>query len=112
MSRVRWVETLSRGHVRIETDFLYLDGAYVDLFVVCIPPPGAPLEFSDLGQTMALLLDHGYGATLNGSAIEKEAAAVEEAIVLLGQACLRVSELLIATVGGLEGDATCPRPLL
>lgn len=119
MCMVRGVDLLPRGHVRIETGFTYPDGAHVDVFVVngAKPPLGATTVLSDLGQTSDLLLHHDvkpwsskkravqledavglYGVTLHGGALEKKVAgsdeAVQKGIVLLGQACLRMSDML------------------
>jgi hypothetical protein len=105
--------------VRIETGFTYPDGANVDVFVVkgtkILHDPMVLL--SDLGQTTDLLLHHDvkpwsskkravqledavslYGVGLRGGALEKEIPssdqAVQEGIVALGQACLRMSDML------------------
>ncbi len=110
---------LPKGHIRIQTGFLYPDGSSVDVFVVDEPsaPLLPPMRLSDLGQTMAFLLDHDvqpwtskkrrtqleqaidlYGASLRGGALELPVTptddSLQEGIVLLGQACVRMSDLL------------------
>jgi hypothetical protein len=119
MCMVRSVDVLPRGHVRIETGFTYPDGGSVDVFVVkgakILQTPTALL--SDLGQTTDLLLHHDvkpwsskkrvvqledavglYGVDVSGGALQKEVAnsdeALQQGIVELGQACLRMSDLL------------------
>jgi hypothetical protein len=116
---VRGVDLLPKGHLRIETRFLYPDGSSVDVFLVDDPrqPLLPPSRLSDLGQTMSFLLNHElkpwtskkrkiqleeaislYGVELVGGALERPIAdtqdALKEGIVLLGQACVRMSDLL------------------
>lgn len=116
---VRGADILPRGHVRLETAFTYPDGAFVDVFLVKgAKSPQAPTALlSDLGQTTDLLLHHDvkpwsskkravqledairlYGVELSGGALQKEVTSSDEAlqqgIVALGQACLRMSDLL------------------
>ena len=109
---VRGVDVLPQGHVRIETAFLYPDGSSIDVFVVHDEgrSPMSPPKISDLGQTAELLLNHGvkpwanttledvlplYGVELIGGALEKTIGwpeeSLERAIILLGQACIRMS---------------------
>lgn len=119
MCMVHSVDILPRGHVRLETGFTYPDGASVDVFVVkgAKAPLTSTALLSDLGQTTDLLLHHDvkpwsskkravqledavrlYGVELSGGALQKEVASSDEAlqqgIVALGQACLRMSDLL------------------
>ncbi|MBK9753970.1 MAG: DUF1828 domain-containing protein [Nannocystis sp.] len=116
---VRGVDVLPRGHIRLETGFLYPDGSSVDLFLVNDPkePHLPPTRLSDLGQTTAFLLNHDikpwtskkrrtqledaislYGVTLAGGALEKKIAdsqgTLKDEHILLGQACVRASDLL------------------
>lgn len=117
---VQGVDRVPRGHLRIETGFLYPDGSSIDVFVVDDrdAPLLPPRKLSDLGQTMEFLFNHGlkpwtskkrrtqledavslYQARLVGGALEYELSGLERAdlqqgIVRLGQACLRVSDLL------------------
>lgn len=121
---VKKAEVLPRGHIRIETSFLYPDGSNVDVFVV--NDPGSPLlpptRLTDFGQTTAFLLNHEvrpwtsakrraqlqeavslYGVELAGGALVKPIADVakdlNEGIILLGQACVRMSDLLFTKHG-------------
>ncbi len=116
---VRAVDKLPRGHVRIQTGFLYPDGSSVDVFIV--DDPSQPLlpasRISDLGQTMDFLLHHDvkpwtsqkrkaqlesaislYGVELEGGALVKPIidtdSSLREGIILLGQACVRMADLL------------------
>lgn len=116
---VRGADVLPRGHIRIETGFLYPDGSFVDIFLVEDPrqPLLPPSRLSDLGQTMAFLLHHDvkpwtskkrrlqleeaislYGVELAGGSLEKRMAdtqgALKEGVILLGQVCVRMSDLL------------------
>ncbi len=54
---VRSVDQLPKGHVRIETPFMYPDGGSVDVFLVDESPLLPPTKLSDLGQTIAWLAD-------------------------------------------------------
>lgn len=113
---VRGVEQLRSGPVRIETAFLYPDGASVDLFVAedsnLFPTP----RLSDLGQTMSWLLDvqvkpwlsrkrqafvedvlRLYSVEQRGGELLRPLPDLEglvPGIVSLGQAAVRVSDLL------------------
>lgn len=116
---VKEADMLPKGHIRIQTGFLYPDGSSIDVFVVNDPkePLLPPSRLSDFGQTMAFLLNHDvkpwsskkrriqledavslYGVELAGGALEKRITntqeSLSEAIILLGQACLRMSDLL------------------
>lgn len=116
---VKAVDSVPRGHLRIQTGFLYPDGSSVDVFVVDHPdaPLLPPTELSDFGQTMAFLLDHDvhpwkskkrkqqleqaidlYGVSLKGGSLVRplgnELSSLQEGILLLGQACVRMSDLV------------------
>jgi hypothetical protein len=114
---VRAVDQLPRGHVRFETEFLYPDRSSVDLFLVQEEPLLAPRKLSDLGQTLSWLSDLlvkpwlsksrqallegallACGARQEGGALELSIESVEHdllpGIVLLGQACVRVADLI------------------
>jgi len=118
-SMVRKADLLPRGHIRIETSFLYPDGSNVDLFVVNDPgnPLFPPTRLTDFGHTLTFLLNHEvrpwtsakrraqledavslYGVELAGGALVKPIADVatdlREGVILLGQACIRMSDLL------------------
>lgn len=115
-SLIRDVDQVPRGHVRIETAFLYPDGASVDLFLV--QPEGLQFgghHLSDLGQTTSWLLDvqvkpwlskkrqafvedaiRLYGVRKHGGALEKTLETLDDladGIVALGQSCVRVADL-------------------
>ncbi len=109
-SIVRESAPLPRGHLRVETAFLYPDGTSIELYLM-----KEPLRLSDLGQTTAWLLHlqikpwlsrrrqavvedvlRLYGAEQQGGAIEIALSSLDhliEGIVRLGQACLRVADL-------------------
>ncbi len=119
---VREVDKVPRGHVRLETAFLYPDGSSVDLFVKddttapLLPTATASLALSDLGQTMSWLLDvqvkpsmskkrqqfvedaiRLYDVKQEGGALETRLRSLDElmtGIVRLGQACVRVADLI------------------
>lgn len=112
------VDQVRKGHVRLQTQFLYPDGSNVDVFVYLDPsgpllPPG---RLTDLGQTTAWLLDlqvrpwkskkrqtyledaiRIYGVSQNDGAFELNLDQVNNdlvaGVVLLGQACVRVADL-------------------
>ena len=112
---VRSVDRLPKGHVRLETGFLYPDGASVDVFLVEEAPLLPSSKLSDLGQTMSWLLDvqvkpwlskkrqrfvedalRVYGVTQSGGALELplEPGKLVDGVVRLGQACVRVADLI------------------
>jgi hypothetical protein len=113
------VDDVPRGHIRIETSFLYPDGSAIDVFLEqdnrLLPDIGG-LTLTDFGSTWSWLqnleirpnksatnrmhfdriLDL-YGCRLNGSAIEQDVPDLDQlpaAIVQLGQACLRTADLI------------------
>jgi hypothetical protein len=112
---VRRVDTLPKGHVRIETAFLYPDGSSVDVFLVDDAPLFAPGKLSDFGQTTSWLLDvqirpwlskkrqrfvedalRIYGVEQHGGALEFSLESLDQltdGLVKLGQACVRVADL-------------------
>lgn len=113
-SLVRAVDRVPKGHVRLETAFLYPDGGSVDVFVVDDPllPPS---RLSDFGQTISWLADvqvrpwlskkrqrfledalRLYDVQQVGGALETELASLDDlvsGVVRLGQACVRVADL-------------------
>lgn len=116
---VEGADLLPKGHIRLQTGFLYPDGSSVDVFVVDDPraPLLPPSRLSDLGHTMSFLLDHDvkpwtskkrkvqlehaislYGVELAGGALERRLtdtqASLSEGVILLGQACVRMSDLV------------------
>lgn len=111
----RSIEQLPKGHVRIETAFLYPDGSAVDVFVVEQDPLLPATKLSDLAQTTSWLADvqvkpwlsrkrqqmlHDalriYGVRQEGGALERSMSSLADlvdGVVLLGQACVRVADL-------------------
>ena len=117
-SIIRGIDRVPRGHYRIETGFLYPDGSSVDLFLLATAtdaPHGTPLVVSDLGQTTAWLLNvqvkpwlskkrkaliedvlRIYSASQVGGSFQisvNDTSKIEQAIIMLGQACLRIADL-------------------
>ena len=116
---VRAKDVVQRGHLRLETRFLYPDGSSVDLFVL----NGTQQQLlakepvlSDLGQTTSWLADlqvkpwqskkrqrfledaiYVLGVHQNGGALETPFEPnhdnLEDAVIRLGQACVRVADL-------------------
>ncbi|NOY91026.1 MAG: DUF1828 domain-containing protein [Deltaproteobacteria bacterium] len=125
-SLVRSVDELPKGHVRIETGFLYPDGSSVDVFVVEASPMFPTLKLSDLGQTTSWLLDlqvrpwlskkrqrlaedaiRIYEVRQEGGALEYALSGLDslvEGIVRLGQACVRVADLTYTRRSSLQGS--------
>lgn len=113
---VRGVDEPRRGPVRIETAFLYPDGGSIDLFLVEDEDLFRALRLSDLGQTMSWLFDvqvkpwlsrkrqgfiddalRLYRVEQHGGQLVRPLAALDDlvpAIVALGQACVRVADLV------------------
>ncbi|WNG13254.1 DUF1828 domain-containing protein [Cystobacter fuscus] len=115
---IRGVDRVPKGHLRIETDFLYPDGTPIEVFLV--KDKETPLmpfsKLSDLGQTTAYLLNlsvrpwvsakrrtfledtlRTHRVELNGGAFEVAVSRPDElpdAIIRLAQTCLRVSDLI------------------
>lgn len=111
---VRGVDVLPEGHLRVETKFLYPDGSFVDVFVV--DDPHEPRTLSDFAQTTAFLLDNNvkpwaspkrraqladvlslYGVERRGGELcldfdPQNTAMLGERVIVLGQACLRMSD--------------------
>lgn len=120
---VRGTDQVPRGHIRLETAFLYPDGGSVDVFVVD-GPGGVPAKLSDLGQTISWLLDvqvrpwlskkrqrfvedtlRIYGVEQTEGALELPLERVEDLIpgvVRLGQACVRVADLIYTRRSSLQ----------
>lgn len=113
---VRRVDSVRGAAIRIETAFLYPDGASIDLFVVEEAEPSRALRLSDFGQTMSWLLDvqvkpwlsrkrqgflddvmNLYKVEQQGGELVRSLAGLDElvpGIVSLGQACVRVADLM------------------
>lgn len=129
---VRGVDTVPRGHVRLETKFQYPDRSSVDLFILNGPQgvltPTDPV-LSDLGQTMTWLADvqvrpwqskkrmqlledalNSLHVQQNGGALEASFQAsrgsLEDAVIRLGQACVRVADLCFTRRSNLSVNAT------
>jgi len=125
---VRGIDRVPKGHVRLETGFLYPDGSSVDVFLVEHSPLLRGLKLSDLGQTMSWLLDvqvkpwlskkrqrfvedalRLYGVELVGGALERpldSMAELLEGVVKLGQACVRVADLTYTRRSALQSGVS------
>lgn len=125
-SLVRHVDELPKGHVRLETAFLYPDGSSVDVFVVEEIPLLQTLKLSDLGQTTSWLLDvqvrpwlskkrqrfledalRLYDVKQAGGALERplaSPASLIDGLVKLGQACVRVADLTYTRRSALQSS--------
>lgn len=123
-SIVRNVDQVPRGHVRIETAFLYPEGSSVDLFLVEEAPLLPATRLSDLGNTSQWLLDvqvrawlskkrqalvddalRIYDVSRQGGAFEIQLAsldAIVDGVVRLGQACVRVADLVYTRRSSLQ----------
>jgi Domain of unknown function DUF1828 len=130
-SIVRTIDVVPRGHIRIMTGLLYPDGSSVDVFIVndthespAGGAPAQPLRLSDLGQTVAWLLDVGVRPWLS----KKRQAFIEDVLRLydvrqaggelsldlkpgdeltvgilrLAQACIRVADLTFTRRSSLQ----------
>lgn len=115
---VREIDRVQRGHVRMETKFKYPDGGSIDLFVKHSHPDLflATRTLTDFGQTMSWLADmqvrpaqskkrqrfvddalRVLDVKQNGGALECDFEvahdSLEDAVIRLGQACVRVADL-------------------
>lgn len=113
---VKGIDTVPRGHVRLETRFKYPDRSSVDLFIQNPTQTGERLVLTDLGQTTLWLNDlqvrpwqskkrsrfiedalHVLEIRQAGGAFEVDFQMSQEslmdAVVRLGQACVRVADL-------------------
>jgi hypothetical protein len=123
---VKGVDRLPKGHLRIETGFLYPDGSSIEVFLVESAGSlfGQSLKLSDLGQTIAWLLDvqvkpwiskkrqafledaiRLYRVNQEGGALEYPLESLEElpqGVVRLAQACLRVADLTFTRRSALQ----------
>jgi hypothetical protein len=121
---VRDVDVLPKGHLRIETGLLYPDGASIEVYLVEDASLPGGHKLTDLGQTTSWLLDVQvkpwlskkrqrlledaidlYGVRQNGGALELPLESIDqipEGIIRLGQACLRVSDLLFTRRSALQ----------
>jgi hypothetical protein len=114
------VNTVPKGHIRIETGFLYPDGSSIDVFIE--QPDQATLDIhkpilSDFGTTWSWLQNfemrpnrspaqkiyfstilENYKCRLNGAALECEIENnlddLAVGIMRLGQACMRTADLI------------------
>jgi len=113
---IQSVDQIRGSTIRIETAFLYPDGASVDIFVVTEGERSPDLILSDLGQTMSWLLDvqvkpwlsrkrQGflddvlklYGVLQQGGALVRPLVGIDHlvpGIVSLGQACVSTADLM------------------
>jgi len=112
---VRDIDRVPRGHIRLETGFLYPDGASVDVFLLERSDLAKRLVLTDLGQTSSWLLGvqvrpwlsrkrreflddaiRLYGVRQEGGSLELPLDALEklaDGVARLGQACVRVADL-------------------
>lgn len=82
------VDTVPKGHIRIETVFQYPDGDSVDLFIRCDRPT---LTLSDLGQTTMWL---SYLFDTEGVSLEVELESLDAllaGIEKLGREAVRIT---------------------
>lgn len=115
-SLVGEIDFVRNGYLRIETCIKYPDGDSIDVFLSEQKDAQFPLLLSDLGQTTAWLLTldlkpfnsqkrkaivddilRMYGVRIANNALELPIRRLEDlasSIVLLAQACLRVSDLM------------------
>lgn len=115
-SLVRAIDELRGGQIRLETAFVYPDGGSIDLFLVENADLFRDLRLTDLGQTMSWLFDARvmpwlspkrkgfvddvlelYGIEQEGGQLLVRLGSLDELmprIVSLGQACLRVADLV------------------
>ena len=129
---VRASDVVPKGHLRLETKFLYPDRSSVDVFVVNEAQQqllAASPILSDLGQTTSWLADvqvkpwqskkrqrlledaiEILGIRQNGGALETPFEpshdGLEDAVIRLGQACVRVADLLFTRRSSLQVTAT------
>lgn len=129
------VDTVPRGHVRITTGFLYPEGSSMDLFLVNTRFTDGALKLTDFGSTLEWLMDlevypenspaqtalliaaaRNCGVSFERGELELDLAALDElpdAIMRLGQTCLRLADLLYTTrgdVGAATASDTTGRP--
>lgn len=125
---VRDVTQLPKGHARIETAFLYPEGSAVDVFLVDETHSRPAVKLSDLANTSQWLLNvqvqpwlskkrqayvddalRIYNVTKQGGALELELPSLEElvdGVVRLGQACVRVADLIYTRRSSLQLPVT------
>lgn len=121
---VRAKDVVPKGHLRLETKFLYPDRSSVDVFVV-----KATTQLSDLGQTTSWLADlqirpwqskkrqrfledalYVLGVQRSGGALETSFEptheSLEDAVIRLGQACVRVADLSFTRRSSFQASVT------
>jgi len=118
---VRDVGTVPRGHIRITTSFLYPEGSSVELFLVNTKFTEGALKLTDFSSTLEWLMDleirpedsptqtalltdaaRNCGVSFENGALEVPLDSLDElpdAIVRLGQTCIRVADLFYTTRG-------------
>ncbi len=127
-SLIHGIDQLPKGYVRMETAFIYPDGSSVDVFVVDDAPLLRTLKLSDLGQTTSWLLDvqvrpwlskkrqglledalRSLDVRQEGGALERPLSSITQLIdgvVKLGQACVRVADLVYTKRSSLQTVVT------
>jgi hypothetical protein len=115
-SLIKGIDSVPKGHLRIETAFRYPDGSSIEVFVPHESDLFPAHKLTDFGQTVSSLVNmqvkpwmskkrsaqledaiRPYDVKLNGAALEASMTRDEdlpEAMIRLSQACLRVSDLL------------------
>lgn len=124
-SLIHEVGRVPRGHIRLETAFLYPDGTSVEVYLVQNSAAG-PLRLSDLGQTTAWLLDlqikpwlskrrqalaedviQTLGVQQSGGALELPLESLDtlmSGVVRLAQACIRIADLIYTRRAALQSS--------
>jgi hypothetical protein len=122
---VKAVDKLPKGHVRLETRFFYPDRSAIDLFIKNPMQTGDKLILTDMGYTTSWLSDvlvkpwqskkrarfvedalrvldvHQEGGAL-ATEFTKDPGSLVDAIVRLGQACVRVADLTFTRRSALQ----------
>lgn len=125
-SLIKGVDVVPRGHTRIETNFRYPDGTSIEVFLPSTEDSlqTGPLTLTDFGQTTSWLMNlqvkpwlskkrqvfleealSNYDVVLEGGALVAQCKTVAElpsAIIRLGQACLRASDLVFTRRASLQ----------
>lgn len=121
-SLVREIGFVPKGHLRVETGFVYPDGTSIEVFVV--DSGNGRLKLSDLGQTSSWLLHLQikpwlskkreamlsdalalHGVSQVGGALEyplDTAGSFADGVVRLSQACLRAADLCFTRRNALQ----------
>ena len=85
------VDVVPKGHIRLETAFVYPDGGSIDLFLRCDRPT---LTLSDLGQT-ATMLSHLWDMNMECDILEMELNSLDDLLAgleKLGREAARITD--------------------